>query len=259
MLNARQAMPDGGTIELTARNVVVGKNEHPTMENGNYVKISVKDHGSGMQKEHIAKIFDPFFTTKAQGNGLGLAICHSVVNRHGGSIEVDSEPGKGSTFHIYLPASAQTVSPPKEKKTVARDVRGTFLLMDDEEIMRETIQHMLEALGYGVICKENGRDAVDFFIAETMAHRAFAGLIFDLTVPGGMGGKTAVREVRKLDSKIAVFVTSGYADDPIMKNPGAYGFTASISKPFRKSELAELLNKHLGTPRTRGTTYEYRK
>jgi CheY-like chemotaxis protein len=117
--------------------------------------------------------------------------------------------------------------------------------MDDEEVIRETVGNMLESLGYTVVCKENGRNAVDFFSAETKAGRKMAAMIFDLTIPGGMGGEAALREIRKIDIDTPVFVASGYADDPIMANPAAHGFTASICKPFRKDGLAQMLEKHL--------------
>jgi len=245
IINAQQAMPVGGAIELTARNITLAVKEHPLLANGNYVKISVKDSGVGIPKELISKIFDPFFTTKAMGHGLGLATCYSIINRHGGCIDVDSEQGKGSSFHVYLPASMESASSDKKKLVKTHKGSGTFLIMDDEEVMRDAIGEMLEDLGYSVIRKENGREAIDFFASETKANRNIAGMIFDLTVPGGMGGKAAIEEIRKTNTAIPAFVASGYADDPVMKKPAEHGFTASICKPFRKVELSEMLNKYL--------------
>jgi len=245
IINAQQAMPVGGRIELTARNITLAEKEHPSLSKGNFVKISVKDTGVGIPKELIAKIFDPFFTTKAKGHGLGLATCYSIINRHGGCIDVESEPGKGSTFQVYLPASMESASSVNQKKAKTHKGSGTFLIMDDEEVMRDTIGAMLEALGYSVVSKENGKDAIVFFATESKANRKITGIIFDLTVPGGMGGKAAIEEIRKLNKDIPAFVASGYADDPVMKNPLEYGFMASICKPFRKSELSEMLNKYM--------------
>ena len=119
--------------------------------------------------------------------------------------------------------------------------------MDDEEVMRDTISTMLSSFGFKVICKVNGREAIDFFKTEIKENRMVQGMIFDLTIPGGMGGKDAVKEIRKLNSEIPVFVASGYAEDPIIKTPAEYGFTASICKPFRTIELKELLVKYLKT------------
>jgi CheY-like chemotaxis protein len=146
---------------------------------------------------------------------------------------------------VYFPASADAVSSDAAMAGARHKGGGVFLVMDDEEVMRETVGDMLRSLGYSVVCKENGKDAVDCFLAETAARRTMAGMIFDLTVPGGMGGKAAVEDVRKLNGEIPVFVASGYADDPVMKNPTDYGFTASICKPFKKSELSEMLNRYL--------------
>jgi len=245
IINAQQAMPVGGTIELTARNITLAEKEHPMLANGNYVKISVKDTGVGIPQELISKIFDPFFTTKAKGHGLGLATCYSIVKRHDGCIDVESEPGKGSTFKVYLPATTESASSEIKKTDKTHKGSGTFLIMDDEEVMRDTIGDMLETLGYSVVSKENGKDAIDFFATETKANRKISGIIFDLTIPGGMGGKAAIEEIRKLNKDIPAFVASGYADDPVMKKPTEHGFTASICKPFRKSELSEMLNKYM--------------
>ena len=247
IINAQQAMPVGGTIELAARNIVIAEQEHPTLTHGYYIKLSIKDSGIGIPKELIRCIFDPFFTTKATGHGLGLATCYSIINRHGGCIDVESEPGKGSIFHVFLPADPGADSSYADESFVKHTGSGTFLIMDDEEVMRETIRDMLVALGYTVVCKANGQKAVDFFAAEMKEKRPITGIIFDLTVPGGMGGKAAVEEIRKLNTEIPIFVASGYAEDPVMKNPTEYGFTASICKPFRKNDLAEMLNKYLKT------------
>jgi PAS domain S-box-containing protein len=245
IINAQQAMPVGGTIKLSARNITIAEKEHPTLVKDNYIKISVNDSGIGIPKELITRIFDPFFTTKAKGHGLGLATCYSIINRHGGCIDVESEPGKGSTFHIYLPASTDSVSVSIGASETGHKGSGTFLIMDDKDVIQETICIMLESFGYTVVCTANGSDAVDYFTAETKANRTCAGIIFDLTVPGGMGGKAAVAEIRKSNIEIPVFVASGYAEDPVMKNPAKYGFTASICKPFRRIELIAMLNKYM--------------
>jgi PAS domain S-box-containing protein len=246
VINAQQAMPDGGTIEITAVNLSFGENEHPILSKADYVKVSIRDFGIGIPKEIMPRIFDPFYTTKTKGHGLGLATCYSIINRHGGCIDVESEPGKGSTFHIYLPASSEAIVP--DAGTISKHKgSGTIIVVDDEKVVRETIRKMLESLGYTVVCKNDGREAIDFFINETRVKKTFAAMIFDLTIPGGMGGIEAVKEIRKMDAgaEIPVFVVSGYADNSVMTNPGEYGFTASISKPFTIEELSEMLNKNI--------------
>jgi PAS domain S-box-containing protein len=247
VINAKQAMPDGGTIEVSARNVTIPSNNHLYLKNGDYVRISIKDDGVGIPQSILPHIFDPFFTTKATGNGLGLASCYSIIKRHNGAIEAQSEAGEGSTFHIYLPSViCEEIS--SDLMTQARhEGSGTFLVLDDQEFMRDTVGGMLGLMGYTVVCKDNGKDIVEYVTAELKSERKLSGIILDLTIPGGMGGKETLEEIVKLNVKVAVFAMSGYADDPIMADPVKYGFTASICKPFKMPELAELLNRHFKT------------
>ncbi len=244
-INAQQAMPNGGTIEVSARNISLSEKEHISLVAGNYVKLTIKDQGIGIPKNFLPHIFDPYYTTKPKGHGLGLATCYSIVNRHGGYMDIESEPGTGSTFHVYLPASTEPISPMAGKSTGKHTGSGTFLVMDDEEVIREIMRKMLGSFGYTVVLKENGKDAIDFIETEIKADRELAGMIFDLTIPGGMGGKEAIGEIRQICSDTPAFVASGYSNDPIMANPEQYGFTASLCKPFLIAELSEMLEKHL--------------
>jgi PAS domain S-box-containing protein len=244
VINALQAMPSGGVIEISAGNILLGEKEHPSLVKGDYIKVSVKDTGIGIPKDIMPRIFDPFYTTKTKGHGLGLATCYSIIKRHGGAIDVESEPGKGSVFHVYLPASSQPASEDAAMPVVKQSGGGTVIVADDEEILRVTVQKMLESIGYSAVCKNDGGEAVDFYVRETAAGRRVAAMIFDLTIPGGMGGVEAVQEIRKLDKDLPVFVASGYADNSVMKNPVRYGFTASICKPFTIAELSEMLKKN---------------
>ena len=245
MLNAIQAMPMGGVIEVVAENVTLEEREDPLLAKGSYVLISIRDHGTGIAPDMLPRIFDPFFTTKTKGHGLGLATTYSIVKRHGGAIRVESELGKGSTFHIYLPAVSTSgpESIPAAKGT--HTGTGRVLVMDDDVAIRKLISLMLESLGYSVLCVENGAATIDRFEEEERNGRPLSAVILDLTIPGGMGGKEAAEALRKLDGEIPIFVSSGYAEDPIMANPRAYGITASLSKPFKKTELMEMLEKHV--------------
>ena len=248
VINAKQAMPNGGKITLTAQNITLEKDSHPSLPQGTYVKISIKDSGAGIPKELFSKIFDSFFTTKATGNGLGLSTCYSIVNRHDGCIDVESELGKGSTFHIYLPATSKQVSHSIKETNLAHTGEGTFLIMDDNEEILEIVSEMLISFGYAVVKKDNGNDVIDYFIKEQSGNRHIAGIILDLTVRSGAGGKETAKTLRKLDTSVPIFVASGYAEDPVMANPAMYGFTASICKPFRKHELEQLLKTYLVRP-----------
>ncbi len=244
VINAQQSMPLGGITEITAENAPLGAQAHHTLPKGNYVRISIKDHGIGISKKIMPHIFDPFFTTKPKGHGLGLATSYSIVNRHGGTIEVESVLDEGSTFHILLPATADakaTTAAPE----ITHQGSGRIIIMDDEEIVRETIAHMLGTMGYSVICKNDGKTALACFLEETEARHPITAMVFDLTIPGGMGGTETVKKIRAYNADIPVFVASGYADDPVMKEPLRYGFTASIGKPFKRSELAAMLEQHI--------------
>ncbi len=243
VINAQQAMPLGGTIFISAKNVTLG-NSHPILSKGSYVQVSFKDSGIGIPKEILPKIFDPFFTTKQKGSGLGLATSYSIIHRHGGTIEVQSEPGKGSTFNIFLPACQNTLFISSSTDAVSHQGNGRILLVDDEDIILKTVKAMLELMKYSVVCESDGSTALKLYKNE-LSNNPFSAIIVDLTIPAGMGGKELVKEIRKTDAEIPVFVSSGYAEDPIMADPGKYGFTGSLSKPFRKSDLMELLNKHL--------------
>jgi len=239
VINASQAMPFGGKIELTAKNAIIEENTHPILKKGEYVKISIRDWGIGIPNEFLSKIFDPFFTTKEKGHGLGLATAYSIVNRHGGCIEAESESGKGTTFHLYLPAAKNLNQESRDSQFQSFRGSGIFLIMDDDENIRELLGNMLNSFGFEVVKKESGEKLLDYF--QEMKNQEIIGMIFDLTIPGGMGGKDTLIEIRKHDKNIPVFVTSGYGEDPVMANPTAYGFSGSLNKPFRKSDLEKLL------------------
>jgi CheY-like chemotaxis protein len=238
IINAQQAMPQGGTIFVNAENCTICTSTHPQLASGRYVKISIRDQGTGIPKEIMNKIFDPFFTTKAKGHGLGLSTSYSIIKRHGGSIEVSSEAGKGSIFTVYLPALTNASIIEKDCQDANKSASGLILVMDDEEVIRDTIELMLKALGYDVRCVTNAQDALMEF-----KRSAFAAIILDLTIPGGAGGREVVAEIRKINTTVPVFVSSGYADNPIMAEPEQYGFNGSICKPFKKTELACMLEK----------------
>ena len=245
VINAQQAMKNGGALKVAARNVVIDEGEHAILRNGNYVKLTFEDNGTGMPPDMLARIFDPFFTTKAQGQGLGLATSYSIVKRHGGVIDVVSQPGAGSTFNVYLPAlpnqSATPLAPVQER----RPWRGEVLVMDDEEVVRDVFARMLKSLGYTAVNTDSVSRAVEVFRSDAQGERKIVAAILDLTILGGVGGKEAVAMIREIDKDLPVFVASGYAEDPAMARPQSFGFTGCISKPFAMAELADLLGTHV--------------
>jgi two-component system, cell cycle sensor histidine kinase and response regulator CckA len=248
IINAQQAMPMGGAIEVSAKNLLLREKEHATLAAGRYVKLTIVDHGIGIPEEILPRIFDPFFTTKTKGHGLGLATCYSIINRHEGAIDVKSGRDKGAIFSIYLPATLEIIASSTEPSTARHEGSGTIIVMDDEEFIRNIFEAMLRAMGYAVVLKKDGNEVLDFLRQEPQATPEIAAIFLDLTIPGGTGGKETISRLREIDPKIPVFVASGYADDPVMAHPIDYGFTASIHKPFRLVDLEEMLNKHVKKP-----------
>ncbi len=245
VINAKQAMPDGGKICVKAENMMINQGDHHTLKPGAYVKISISDSGVGISPENLKLIFDPFFTTKSKGSGLGLATAYSIIKRHDGVIDVKSTSGKGSTFTVYLPASDRnqdlvTLNPDQEHSG-----SGVILIMDDEAFIREILGVLLKKMGYSIVEARDGLEAVRKIEQSFENDLPFKCAIFDLTVPGGFGGKEAVTIIREKFKDFPVFASSGYSENPIMANPGEYGFLDSIRKPYRMIDLAGLFNKHL--------------
>ncbi len=246
VINAQQAMPVGGKILVSAENICIEPDQvNAGRSAGNYVKISIQDHGIGIAKEFLTKIYDPFFTTKAKGHGLGLSTTYSIVTRHGGWIDVESELGTGTTFHVFLPSLQDAITSEKSHYSEEHKGSGTILIMDDEDYMRRVERHMLKKMGYDVKEAKNGREAIDLFTEVHASGEDFVLTILDLTIPNGIGGKDTAKAIRQIDENAIVIVASGYADDPVMENPTEYGFADKIAKPFRNTELAELLELHV--------------
>lgn len=244
VINAKQAMPLGGELDIEAENIFL--KTHPLLSPGNYVKISVKDTGTGIPLKIKPKIFDPFFTTRETGHGIGLTTSYSIIEKHGGTIEVESEQGKGSLFQIYLPSSqTQTLKTLVEKNQENHSGSGLILIIDDEELLLNMTSAMLETLGYKSKGIKNPKEAISFFKTNKDSKDKISAIICDLTIPGQMSGVETAAELRKIDKNIPIFVASGYSEDPVMTNPSEYGFTQSIPKPFKRTELAKLLDTNL--------------
>lgn len=236
LLNSIEAMPDGGQVSVFARNL---PDAPPTLAKGRYIELILSDSGHGIPAESLDRIFDPYFSTKERGSGLGLATSYSIVNRHGGKLTVESTVGRGTTFRIFLPASAT----PAERQTapaakLASGGGGRVLVMDDEPAVREVIESLLRGHGYEVECSADGEAAIERLRAAQEVGRRFDVAILDLTVPGGIGGKETVKRLRALDPELKAVVVSGYSNDPVMANFSDYGFDGCVRKPFQLDELA---------------------
>jgi two-component system cell cycle sensor histidine kinase/response regulator CckA len=242
VLNASEAMPDGGTVKIDARNSTVAPGTRPSLPaGGRFIQISIRDTGIGIPEQHLSRIFDPYFTTKHTGSGLGLATSYSIIRNHNGAIEVASTPGAGSTFTIYVPAG-QTESASEVRSPGANsDWKGRILVMDDEEIVRSVALNMLRHLGHEAVAAQNGEEAIEKFKDADSAGRPFDVVILDLTVKGGMGGDQAVAALLKIDPLLKAVVSSGYADNQVVSDFAAHGFTAALNKPYKLERLRECL------------------
>ncbi|MEW6382227.1 MAG: PAS domain S-box protein [bacterium] len=250
IINADQAMPKGGIISIEAENVLVQAQSGLPLQEGRYIRISVKDQGVGIPEHYLHRVFDPFFTTKAEGNGLGLAITYSIVKKHGGHITVTSRPGAGTTFSVYLPASEKELFAvqhvvEKELLSPPRQEGGRILFMDDQSSIREMVGDMLADLGYDVALAREGSEAVALYEQAKVSGHPFDAVILDLTIPGGMGGDEAIRELRSIDPEIKAIVSSGYSNDPIMSEYQEHGFQGVVAKPYDIGEMGKVLHRVL--------------
>jgi len=248
-------MPDGGTLHLKIENIddITNENNLQHLEtDSKYVKITLRDEGSGISEEVIDKIFDPYFSTKEmganKGMGLGLAIAHSILLKHNGDITAQSTPGEGASVSFYLPAQPQPRPDLTTESAVAdKEISGTtnkkILIMDDEKMVLEVVCSMLQHHNYLTDTAQDGQEAVKKFQEAIDGGDPFGVVIMDLTIPGGMGGRETVTEVLKINPNAKIVVASGYSNDPVMENFSSYGFSAAISKPFRSAELLDIINK----------------
>lgn len=243
ILNAKQAMNNKGQIAITVNNQTLDEVNSYSMPAGKYVHITIKDFGCGIPENVINKIFDPFFTTKESGNGLGLAMVHSIILKHGGYINVKSPKKDGTIFTILLPAHTNTVKPKTEALEVITSTGSlNILLLDDERIIRDSASELLEYLGHKVISVADGVDAVDTYKDSIHTDNQFDLVILDLTIPGGMGGEETMKHLLSIDPKVTAIVSSGYSEDEIMAQYHNYGFKGVIAKPYNIEKLAQVIS-----------------
>jgi len=241
VINAVQATPQGGLINVSAENVVLGVDNVMNLKPGEYVKLTLTDQGTGIPKDHIDRIFDPYFSTKQKGSGLGLTVAYSIVDKHDGRITVESELGVGTTFHVLFPATEKTAQQAVDHKPKIFKGKGRVLVMDDEKLIRDIVVQFLKVMGFETAKAEDGREAMELYREAKESGHAFDVVIMDLTIPGGMGGKETIDKLLAYDPAAIAIVSSGYSNDPIMSNCEAYGFKGVIKKPYRIEELSYAL------------------
>ena len=242
IINADEAMPQGGIIQVRAENVVIDSESRLPFGSGEYVKVSIRDQGVGVPEKYLSKVFDPYFTTKQKGSGLGLSTCYSIIKQHDGHIEIGSEVGAGTTVNIWLPASRNMLREREEKTGGILRGQGRILLIDDEEIVLDAAEAVLHHLGYEVEVAGDGKEAVTLYQKAQKIGNPFDVAVVDLTIPGGMGGKEIIQNLLEIDPDVKAIVSSGYSDDPVMAHYTEYGFRGVVSKPYTVEELSKVLS-----------------
>jgi|GEM_PF-2126340 len=253
-VNAAQAMPEGGDLHIQTENVNLGEGHDQIagLEPGKYIKVSIRDTGAGMDKETQQRVFEPFFTTKetGKGYGLGLASAYGIIKSHGGTITVESEKNRGSTFTVYLPASEKQKFDKKAETSTLPKGEETILIVDDEERILNVEKQILETLGYKVLTAKSGREAIQMY--KEHSDRVDL-VILDMIMPE-MGGNQVYKKFREINPDVSVILSSGYSDlehaTEILKEKG--GRKSFIQKPFSIKDLAkrvrEILDEDPATP-----------
>lgn len=245
VLNASQSMPEGGTIEISCENFTTKEsNSTPILRAGNYIKLTIKDSGVGMPATVLNRIFDPYFSTKQKGNGLGLAITYSIMQKHNGHIEVESLPGVGTTFTIFIPAAnGQPIFQQIEEHTEHADASRKIMIMDDDEQVREMAGAMLTTMGHETVLAEDGAEALALYAKSMKGGSPIDLIIMDLTIPGELGGKEAAKRVLAINPQAKIIVSSGYSTDPIMSSFQEHGFCGTLVKPYQRKDLAKVIKE----------------
>ena len=249
ILNARDAMPFGGTVRLHAANQEFKADGNTLLLPGHYLKVAISDHGEGITPEVAAKMFDPYFTTKALASGLGLSISQSILKKHGGLLHLESSSADGSTFAFYLPAVEVRIAGPK---TSGRERRFNFdrqrvLVMDDDASIRELTSQLLGTLGYDVTTAADGVEAVRAYEQALRAGEKFQAVILDATVRGGLGGVATIERLRHVDPEVTAIICSGYSDEAALTEFLSYGFRGALPKPFTRTELGDVLQRAIAS------------
>ncbi len=261
LMNAQQAMPNGGVIALVAENVPIGENSTLGLPPGNYVGVTVRDRGVGIPEGNREHIFEALFTTKENGSGLGLATCAEIISSHDGYIDVHSVPDRGSEFIVYLPAAPGanvSVTPePSPAEPPLAPTEGNFskdrqrassgqrkiLVVEDQVGISKIAQVYLQKLGHSVICAATGQEGIRAYREAWHAGDPFDLAIIDMTLPGGMNGEDTFRELRNIDPHVVGIATSGALDKESLPVFQSKGFATILPKPFPLKMLSEVVEE----------------
>jgi PAS domain S-box-containing protein len=243
VVNAMQAMQEGGAIEVKARNAILDEQSAVPLKKGHYVCIEIIDQGTGIPPENQKYIFDPYFTTKENGSGLGLTVSYSIIKRHEGLISFESEYGRGTTFIIYLPSSKARVTDLQDDEHKNVLASGRVLVMDDDDVILRVAGNMLTYLGISADFAKHGQQAIEMYLKSMETGHPYDIIIMDLTVPGKMGGKETIARLREINPAVKAIVSSGYSNDPVMAKYSDYGFKDVVAKPYRIEDLKAVINR----------------
>ena len=245
-MNAAQALAGSGTVKISVREAGADEIASERLPAGRYGAVTVRDSGPGMPPAVVSRLFEPYFSTKGKGRGLGLSVCRSIALKHGGGLSVGTEEGKGSSFTVYLPYTAERPEATDRRRAPAGSAKGRVLVMDDEEVVSKALRRILTHLGYEAEVAQNGEKALEAWRAAMAQQRPFLAVIMDLTISGGMGGAEAVLKLKSLDPSAKAIVSSGYADDPVMAAHEAHGFDGALPKPFKVEDIERVLSDAAG-------------
>ncbi|WP_456622009.1 MULTISPECIES: ATP-binding protein [unclassified Bradyrhizobium] len=250
VLNARDAMPEGGRLTVEVSNNSLCESDldvNGEPRPGDYVMVAVTDTGSGMTAEVAGRAFEPFFTTKeiGKGTGLGLSMVYGFAQQSGGLVQLQSQPGQGSIVRLFFPriAAALNAAPPPAERIIVPDGSETILVVEDDDMVRAYVESELKTLGYRVIATSNGPAALEVLRQPGDIHLLFT----DVVMPGGMFGPELARQATALRPDLKVLFTSGYTQNPV-KTPDGLGDARILTKPFRRQDLAPMLRSALSAP-----------
>lgn len=241
-INAVQAMSNNGHIAVTAKNVEIRSLQIPGLSSGNYVQISFTDNGCGITETDSEQIFTPYFTTKKSGSGLGLAVSYSIIQKHDGTITVESAPEKGTSFHVFLPATSEQIVPAKPKINEPCDGNYHMLILEDDKYFSSSIKLYLENYGHQVTMTGHSEEAFDAYINQNKMGKMYDIVILDYIVPGNQNGCTLLQMMRQVDDRVPAILTTGLSSDPVIDRYKEYGFSKLLHKPFDMDDLCQSIH-----------------
>lgn len=241
IMNAIESMPNGGTITIDGKTIPQCFSNGSCQKELSFFQVSIADQGIGIAAEHLSRIFEPYFTTKANGNGLGLSIVKSIINKVKGNLSIKVNEGIGTTFTVCLPITDERSIKVSRNPAMKISSPGRILIMDDYPTIRLSLAMLLQRMGYTVDQASSGNQALEIYDKTVENYGDYQAVITDLNVPGAMGGKILVNELHKRNPDLCVIVSSGYSEEIEIDQYRKFGFAGVLHKPYSQEELQEVL------------------